>query len=184
MSDWQQMKGTLFRRLSFAFLLLLVAKFSFEIPVDMGWIKDARVLPLVNGVSFTINMLLIVILFAILNIGYGARSGWKAKILISGFMGLFMLGVIAKSLGFSDWVESQGRIVGTSVYLLEVLLFMSVLLGLAVMSVKEMQERTTSDIRAKLGKQEENGLDASFKETHTSLQGSSTQGTHQPKDDQ
>jgi hypothetical protein len=145
------------RRLGYAFLILWVVILAIGFPTDMGWIGNDDLLPFLRAVVFFLGILLLVLLLVIIWICPETNRYQRTiKRLLTAFFGLLLLGGIARRFGLSDWIERQGRVFDTGYYVLSRFLMMALGIAWFVMWVKDLQERTTRDIRAKLGTHETN----------------------------
>ena len=151
MDGEHQPKRRTVRNLAIAFLLLLVAKLALEVPVDMGWIKNRSAAAVLGGGAVILNVLLVLLLFAVIG-GWPAstKAGRRAKTFNLMYLVLYILGGVARRLGFSDWLKSRGRTVDVAFYTLSNLVMIALLVVLTALMVKDLEEQTNQDIQAKL----------------------------------
>lgn len=152
MNGARQAKGRLSTRLATVLMVLIAARFALALPVDMGWIRDQGVVAFSRWSVAVIGVLSMPLLLAIIATWPAStKAARTVKLLILAYLGLTALGGVARRF---DWLPIQNQIVDTIYYVLSTLIMLAILLGLMVLAVKDLEERTRRDIQPKTPRRE------------------------------
>jgi hypothetical protein len=132
-------------------ILVVVAKVVIEQLIHRRAILNPNVVDALEWVPFVLGLSAIVLVLVIIR-GWTATTRYarREKVLIGLYLVGYVVGGIARRIGLPDWLEGLSQPWEAIIYAATTLLMSVLVARMVVMAVKDMEERTTREVRAKL----------------------------------
>jgi len=151
MAESSRARGLTTRKAWILLLLLMVVKTAIELLIQRGGIRNRNVADVLEWVPFLLNLSGVVLLLVIFRRWETTtRYARRLKVLVGVYVAYFVIAVLSLRFGLTSWLDGLGRPVPTIVYAASSLVLMTIIAAICVMGLKDMEERTAREVRAKL----------------------------------